>query len=111
MNHYIIRPQAEDDLDEYAENIAKDNIGAALKIYDAAEKTYQQLAELQTMGEEYISVNPLLKNVRFFPIKGYKKYLVFYIPYDKHIEIVRVLNTSRNIKKILGTYETPLPQN
>ncbi len=40
MAHYVIMPQADADLDEYAAYIAEDNLQAALGLYDAAEKTY-----------------------------------------------------------------------
>lgn len=103
MAHYIIRPQADADLDEYAAHIAEDNLQAALGLYDAAEETYQKLAQFKEMGEVYNSSNPFLKNIRFFPISGsYIKYLVFYIPYENHIEIVRVINKARKIRNILG---------
>lgn len=101
MAHYIIRPQADFDLDECAGYIAKDNIDAAIGLYDSAEDTFNTLATFKEMGEAYTSHNPELKNVRFYPIKHYAKYLVFYIPFKSHIEIIRVLRTSRNIRNIL----------
>ena len=101
MAHYSIRPQAELDLDEYAAYIANDNISAALAMYDAAQSTYKQLAEFRDIGKPYTSNNPVLNNVRCFPIQGYPRYLIFYIPYVDHIDIIRVLNTSRDINNVL----------
>ena len=101
MSLYTIRPIAEQELDDYATHIAKDNIDAALRLYDAAEETYKNLSEFPEIGESYPSSNPLLFNIRFFPVKGFKNYLVFYQPLDNHIEIVRIINKSRNIKHIL----------
>ena len=101
MSLYTIRPIAEQELDDYTAYIAKDNIDAALRLYDAAEETYRNLARFPEMGESYQSSNPLLLNIKFFPIKGFKNYLVFYQPAGDHIEIVRVINKSRNIRNIL----------
>lgn len=102
MLSYKILIEAERDLDEHAFHISKDNLDAALRLYDAAEETYRMLSEQPKMGEPYPSQNILLSNIRFFPIKGFKKYLVFYRPKGKEIEIIRVLHGSRNIKKILS---------
>ncbi len=102
MPSYNILPEAEKDLDEHALHIAKDSLDVALKLYDATEETYQMLAEQPKIGERYPSQNPLLANIRFFPITGFRKYLVFYKAAGKVIEIVRVLHISRNIQNILS---------
>lgn len=101
MASYTIRPIAEQDLDEYALYIAKDKLDVALRLYEAAEKTYQNLAEFPDMGEKYISSSPLLSGIQFFPIKGFKRYLVFYQTTQDGIEIIRIINKSRKIKNIL----------
>ena len=101
MPDYKILPQAEHDLDNCVEYIARDNLDAALRLYDCSEKTYQLLAKNPNIGGRYPSQNPLLSDVRFFPISDFKKYLAFYRPSDKGIEVIRVLRTSRNIEKIL----------
>lgn len=101
MATYTIRPIAEQELDQYAQHIAEDNLSAGLRLYDAAEETYHNLADFPNMGEKYISSNPLLANVHYFPIKGFKNYFVFYQPSDNGIEIIRIINRSRNIKNIL----------
>ncbi len=102
MSYYSIRPLAEQELDDYVAYIAKDNIDAALRLYEAAEETYEQLAEFPKIGEYYPSTNPLLFNVRYFPITGFKNYLVFYQCRENHVEIIRVINKSKNIRQILG---------
>ncbi|MBN4050039.1 type II toxin-antitoxin system RelE/ParE family toxin [Nitrospira defluvii] len=102
MLSYRILIEAEKDLDEHAFHIAKDNLNAALRLYDAAKETYRMLSEQAKMGECYPSQNSLLSNIRFFPIKGFKKYLVFYRPSGEEIEIIRILHISRNIKNILS---------
>ena len=101
MTQYFIHPLAEQDLDNYATYIAQDKLEAGLRLYECAEKTYQSLADFPEIGKRYRSSDPSLKNIRFFPIKGFSKYLVFYLPIDKGIEIVRVIRQSRNITQIL----------
>ena len=101
MSFYNILPQAESDLDECAEYIAEDNLNAALRLYDCADETYKILADNPKMGEKYPSQNPLLWDVRFFPISKFKHYLAFYRPTDDGVEIIRVIQTSKDIKNIL----------
>ena len=101
MPCYTILPQAEYDLDECAEFIARDNLDAALRLYDSAEKTYQMLAKNPNMGKIYSSHNHLLFDVLLFPISDFNKYLAFYRPTERGVEVIRVLSVSRNIKHIL----------
>ncbi len=101
MSLYTILPIAEQDLDNCATHIAKDNLDAALRLYEAAEETYQNLAEFPDMGEIYPSSNNLLLDIHFFPIKGFRRYLVFYQSTSGGIEIIRVISKSRNIRNIL----------
>ena len=100
--HYQLRPQAERDLDECAAYIAKDNLDAAFSLYDAAEETYRNLAQHPKMGRAYTSNASSLRNIRCFPIKGFSQYLVFYAPDGDRIDIIRVLNTARDIENILN---------
>ena len=101
MSFYNILPQAEGDLDECAAYIAEDNLNVALRLYDCADETNKALADNPKMGERYPSQNPLLSDVRFFPILKFKNYLSSYRPTDSGIEIIRVLQTFRDIKNIL----------
>jgi toxin ParE1/3/4 len=101
MSHYFVTPQAEKDLDQLAQYIAKDNIEAALSLYDMAKITYENLTQTPIIGNAYPSVDSRLDGLLFFPVKNYPKYLIFYVPSDKGITIIRVLHGARRISKLI----------
>ncbi len=91
-NRYQIRPQAEADLDGHARNIARNNLEAGLRLYGLAEETYQLLGDTPYMGAIYHTNKSELMGIRYMPIKGFSRYLVFYKPEDNGVEIIRVLH-------------------
>jgi toxin ParE1/3/4 len=97
----IIRPQVYWDLDEIAAYIRKDNPPAALRFLENAETTFDALAGMPGIGSAYVVRRAKFKDLRCFPVKGFKKYLVFYERDEAAIEIVRVLHGARNLTPIL----------
>src|SRR4030095_16552724 len=97
----IVRAQVYLDLDEIAAYIPKDNPAAAIRFLDAAEATFQSLAEMPGIGSSYAVRNARLSALRCFPVKGFPKHLIFYQPVGNAIEIVRLLHGARNIGTIL----------
>jgi plasmid stabilization system protein ParE len=89
---YKILPLAEADLDGYAHRIAMDNLDAALRLYDCTAETYRMLAETPYMGLSYRTAKPGLQGVRYFPIRDFANYLVFYQPLETEIDIIRILH-------------------
>jgi len=102
MIRIIKRPAAKRDLVEQADFIAQDNLEAALRFLDAAEKTFAQLARLPRIGKSRKVKSRVFANVRQFPITGFEKYLVFYRPIKGGIEVLRVLHGARDLNLIIG---------
>ena len=90
--HYCLRPQAEADLDGHARNIASDNLEAGLRFYDQAKETYEMLADMPKMGAIYHTGKSELMGIRYVPIKGFVRYLVFYKPINDGVDIISVLH-------------------
>lgn len=101
MLQITIRPEAEEDLIKSWVYIAQDNPKAADSLYEAAQKTFGKLAGMPGMGAVYLSKNPQLTGLRFFPVKEFKKYFIFYRCSKSEIEIIRVLRAGRDFKNIL----------
>jgi toxin ParE1/3/4 len=101
MSSYFLTPQAEYDLDQLARYIARDNIEAALKLYDMAKETFESLLETPLIGALYKSSHSDLKNIRFCSIKGFQRYVVFYKVNGKDIRIIRVLHSARDFKTLI----------
>lgn len=97
----VITAKASTDLDAHFAYIAEGDMEAALRFFDAARATFAQIARLPKIGNLYPLKNPKLKGLRKWPIKGFKKYLIFYLNYDSEVQIVRVLYGSQNLFKIL----------
>jgi toxin ParE1/3/4 len=97
----VIRPEAEVDLDEQALFIAVDNMDAALRLFAAATRAYQRLLEMPELGVARQLGSKRLEGLRMWPIPDFPNHLIFYLPTDTGIEIVRVLHGARDIPEIL----------
>jgi plasmid stabilization system protein ParE len=94
---YQLTAAAERQRDEIAAFIAKDSIDAALRIYDALEEAFEQLAEMPGMGHtrEDLTEQPL-KFLRVF------SYYVVYVPESEPLAIVAVIHGARDVARILS---------
>ena len=91
MLRILRSPEAENDLDEIWWFIAQDNPGNADKLIDEIESTSRKLARFKSMGRNRDELHPGLQS---FPVG---KYLIFYMPINGGIEIVRVLHGMMDI--------------
>src|SRR5947208_7397332 len=94
-------PKARRDLAEIAAYIAFDNPSAADRFLIAAEDAFDKLARIPGMGALREFSDPKLKDLRSWPIKRFRNYLIFYRPVKDGIEIVRVLHGARDIERVL----------
>lgn len=100
----IKHEQAVRDLESRSEYIRQQSPRAALRFLDAAEATFHRLAASPGIGTRYDPDQPLLAELRFFPIDRFKNDLVFYRPITDGIEVVRILHGVRDIHSILLAY-------
>jgi toxin ParE1/3/4 len=96
-----LTPQADRDINNQFEYIAKDNLEAAIRFYEAAFHTFEMLRANQNIGPAREFENPQLKDIRMWLVKGFEKHLIFYRAKDELVEIVRVLHAARDIDGIL----------
>ena len=95
----FVRPAAERDLDEQAQYLAtQGSVERALRFYQAAEATFELLASRPWIGKVNQFRSRFLTNVRTFPLKGFPKHLVFYLPIERGVEIIRVLHGARDLE-------------
>jgi toxin ParE1/3/4 len=97
-----IRPQAMADLNKHADYLTQQDAALAFRFFDAARQTFADLARMPEMGKLYTSPSIRLQNLRRWQIKGFKRYLIFYLVQDQAIEIVRILYGTQDIQTILG---------
>ncbi|MFH0727551.1 MAG: type II toxin-antitoxin system RelE/ParE family toxin [Pseudomonadota bacterium] len=92
MPAILITPAAENDLINLWVYIARANPAAADRIYQAVEKTFETIASMPGIGAVYQTQRAKLRDLRFFPIKHFPHYLIYYRLITNGIEIIRVLH-------------------
>lgn len=100
MGQLSVHPRARADLDNIADFIATGSIDAALRFYDAARRAFRLLADMPGLGTGRPSQNPSLRDLRTWPIKGFRNYLVCYLRLADGIEVLRVLHGARDLAQI-----------
>ncbi len=105
MKRVLKQERVKEDLFGHASYIAKDNPDAAIRLLDAAEDAFQKLAAMPGMGPVWGFRRRELAGVRFWPIKGFRNYIVFYrpLPNDEGVEVIRVLHGAMNIPQEMGS--------
>jgi toxin ParE1/3/4 len=97
----LVRAAARIDINSIADYIARDNLDVALRFYDAAEQAFQLLATYPNAGARRLSQHSDLKDVRSWPIAGFRNYVIFYRSVAADIEIIRVLHGAREVERII----------
>jgi toxin ParE1/3/4 len=101
----IIRPPAQKDVDRHADYIGERSRSAGHRFYDAVQQAVQQLGAMPELGGRCEFSHPRLSGLRMWSIRGFEKYLIFYLPTDQGIAVVRVLHGARDIESILEQEE------
>lgn len=101
MSEILKRPQVIRDLIDIATYIAEHNLDSGDRFLYAAEETFKQLGQMPQLGKQCQFTNSRLQNIRQFAVKGFRKYLIFYQITIVGVEILRVIQGSRDIEAIL----------
>jgi toxin ParE1/3/4 len=101
MKPVRLTPKADSDIDTCFAWIAKDNPVAALRFLDAIELTCDTLSHMPHMGSPRYAETPLVRGVRMLAIKGFEKYLLFYLEREDSVDVIRVLHGARDIPEAL----------
>jgi toxin ParE1/3/4 len=99
MARRIVQDQAERDLIAHADYIAADNPDAAHRLLSAARSTIALLAELPGIGAPRESPLPELADLRVHPVKGFRKYLICYLPLPDGVMVLRVIHASQDVDR------------
>jgi toxin ParE1/3/4 len=107
MPKLIKRPIIIKDLMEIATYISYDNLDAGDRFLYAAEATFQLIARTPGIGRFSGFTHPQVAQLRQYPVKGFKNYLILYELTEEIIDIVRVVHGARNLEQMLLTPENP----
>ena len=94
MPTVVVRPRALDDLAEIWAYIAEDSPDRADAFVDLVNSKFQALSRRPGLGRRRPELAP---NIRSLTVG---RYVVFYLPLSRGIEVVRVLHGSRDIESI-----------
>jgi toxin ParE1/3/4 len=67
----------------------------------AVEKTFDRLSEMPLIGSPREIRNPAIEGLRIRPVQGFPDHLIFYIPREDAVEVIRVLHGSQAWLQIL----------
>lgn len=101
MSRLLVRAQAEEEVDAIAVTIAKDNLSAALRFYDRVQETFDFVSRWPQSGTSRRRPDKSLRGLRSYPIRGYRTYLVFYLPLPDGAEILHVVHGARDLPSAL----------
>ena len=90
------------DVDAAAAFIARDNLDAALRFYDAVDRTYRQIRDHPQRCPRYDLDHLRLRGLRKCSVTGFRNYLVFYHIDADMVEVIRVLHGARDTPSVLA---------
>src|SRR5919197_1164610 len=99
---------AEVDTNEIWFYIAQDNPRAGEAFLNAIEEASNILSITPEIGSLRYFYHPDLQGLRFYPIKKFEKYLMFYRAVEKEevVEIVRIVHGARDLPRLFGGKES-----
>ena len=96
-----IRPLATKDLEEILRYLDQQSEVAGDRFLDDFFHATTLLAEMPGLGRVR-RTRGRLKGIRSWTLKKFGEYIVFYLPIDVGIEVVRVLHGARDVDRELG---------
>ena len=92
------------DLDEIFVYIGSDNVDAAIRFVEAVDSTLYLISSQPFAGFERDLQNKKLGTVRFWPVKGFDRYLIAYQPdrEARYVRAIRLLNSYRDFTAIFA---------
>jgi len=115
----LFSKEAEDDVIDMARYISDANPAVAAEVFDMVWNTGQLLASMPEIGapidslldtselgeeiQEILHAAPLLKGMRRFPLKKFRKLIIWYNVKGDALHIERVLHGSRDIPVIFAS--------
>ena len=90
------------DLLQHFVYIGERNFDAAERFLEAAEKAFEMLGKMPGLGALREFGNPELEGLRSWPIAGFESFLIFYLPREGGIDVIRVISGYRDLDTVFG---------
>ena len=96
------RTEAKRDLVKHFVYLAEEaDLETAQRFRQATEEACRLLAEMPELGPRRDFKNPRLSDVRMWPIKGFKEFLIFYEPVEEGVRLLRVIHSKEDYWRII----------
>ena len=95
---YVVHATAMRDLRNKSEFIAARRPDSAKRFLAAAERAFRRLAEQPGLGGRIESGDPEFAGMRAWPIRGFRKFVIYSVPNPDGVAIVRVLHGAQDFK-------------
>ncbi len=101
----VPRPAAEEDVDDFFIYLALDcaNVAAANRFLDALQHAYVRLTENPQIGAVQEFNRAELAGLRVWPVPGFEDRLIYYIPRNDLIGVLRILGGPQDRQTILNS--------
>lgn len=93
----LIRPLAYLELDDQVQYFAQFSESTTRRLIEACEQAIDKLAEMPELGSPCQFSNPRLQGLRVWPVRGFKKHLIFYRPVQGGIEVLHIVHGARDL--------------
>ena len=99
----VIRPRAQDDILRQFRwyLVEQDAPDAAFRFMEAVEASVEQLLSMPYIGAPRELRNQALEGLRFWPVKDFDDFLIFYVVVEDTVRVIRILHGKRALDRIL----------
>jgi toxin ParE1/3/4 len=89
------------DIDDRAEQFGQAGPEVARRFLDAVARTLTSIEQMPGLGSSLELQAPGLQDLRCWPVRKFRKYLIIYRIREGIVEVLRVLHGARNIPNLL----------
>lgn len=98
---YFLSEDADNDFaEQFAYFAESGSLELADRFFAATLAAFDRICAMPEIGRRHRFNNPMLLNVRVWPVKGFDKHHIYYRPRGERIEILRLLHAARDIDAI-----------
>lgn len=99
-----LSPKARREVRQIAGYLVRESANAALGLRFAAavRETLLRVLEFPNTGKRVDSAQRKLFGLRVVPVSDFSNYLIYYVPSDDTVYVLRVLHGARNLPRLMG---------
>ncbi|MBW2734518.1 MAG: type II toxin-antitoxin system RelE/ParE family toxin [Deltaproteobacteria bacterium] len=97
----LLSPRADRDIDQQFEYLAiAGGLALARRFLGQLRKTLHSLLDNPKQGSPRTLSDATLASMRVWPVQGFRRHLIYYLPAEKGINVIRILHAARDIERL-----------